>query len=136
MNVFEIHRQIVNDYSQYIRSFINISDPEIERTVKESLSKGRLWPQPLLQFNPAYEQVGRVEDVIASGLLHDDLRYIFKGYSLYRHQRDAIALGVPGTDCSRSAWPPPPRGTTCQEIGQPPGGRHFAWSWRLPPSRS
>ena len=98
MNVFEIHRQIVDDYSRYIRSFINISDPEIEQTVEETLSKGRLWPQPLLQFNPAYEQVGRVEDVIASGLLHGDLQHIFKGYSLYRHQRDAIALGVRGTD--------------------------------------
>lgn len=98
MNVFEIHRQIVEDYSQYIRSFINISDPEIERTVEGALSKGSLWPQPLLQFNPAYEQVGRVEEVIASGLLHDDLRHIFKGYSLYRHQRDAIALGVRGSD--------------------------------------
>ena len=98
MNVFEIHRQIVEDYSQYIRSFINISDPEIEQTVEEALSKGSLWPQPLLQFNPAYEQVGKVEEVIASGLLHDDLRHIFKGYSLYRHQRDAIALGVRGSD--------------------------------------
>lgn len=98
MNVFEIHRQIVDDYSRYIRSFINISDPEIEQTVEESLSQGSLWPQPLLQFNPAYEQVGKVEDAIASGLLHPDLRHIFKGYSLFRHQRDAIALGVRGSD--------------------------------------
>ena len=83
MNVFEIHRQIVDDYSRYIRSFINISDPEIEQTVEESLSQGSLWPQPLLQFNPAYELVGKVEDVIASGLLHPDLRHIFKGYSCF-----------------------------------------------------
>ena len=98
MNVFDTHRQIVDDYAQYIRSFINISDPEIARTVEDSLSEGRLWPEPLLQFNPAYEQVGTIEEVIASGLLHDDVRHIFYGYSLYRHQYQAIKLGVGGTD--------------------------------------
>ena len=41
MNVFNTHRQIVNDYAQYIRSFINISDPEIARKVEDSLSEGR-----------------------------------------------------------------------------------------------
>ena len=98
MNVFDTHRQIVDDYAQYIRSFINISDSEIARTVQDSLSEGRLWPQPLLQFNPAYEQAGTVEEAISAGLLHDDARYIFDGYSLYLHQREAIELGERGTD--------------------------------------
>jgi superfamily II DNA/RNA helicase len=98
MNVFETHRQIVDDYAQYIRSFINIADPEIARKVEASLSEGRLWPQPLLQFNPAYEQAGAVEEIIGSGLLHDDVRHIFGGYSLYRHQCEAIELGVAGND--------------------------------------
>ncbi len=98
MNVFDTHKQIVDDYAQYIRSFINISDPEIAQTVEDSLSEGRLWPQPLLQFNPAYEQAGIVDAVVASGLLHDDVRHIFDGYSLYRHQCEAIELGVGGTD--------------------------------------
>ena len=53
MNVFETHKQIVDDYDQYIRSFINIADPEIAQKVEASLSEGRLWPPPLLQFNPA-----------------------------------------------------------------------------------
>ncbi len=66
MNVFDTHRQIVADYAQYIRSFINISDSEIASTVEASLSEGRLWPQPLLQFNPAYEQAG-TDFVVTSG---------------------------------------------------------------------
>ena len=98
MNVFDTHRQVLDDYRQYITSFINISDPEIRRVVDESLDEGRLWPAPLLQFNPAYEQVGDIEEIAASGLLHDDCHRIFEGYSLYRHQRDAIELGVAGTD--------------------------------------
>ena len=51
LNVFDTHRQVVQDYARYIRSFINISDPEIAQRVEDSLSEGRLWPQPLLQFN-------------------------------------------------------------------------------------
>ena len=98
MNVFKTHKQIMGDYEQYIRSFINISDQRIKQKVEESLSEGRLWPQPLLQFNPAYEQVGTVEQVVDSGLLHDDVRHIFQGYFLYRHQHQAIELGVKGTD--------------------------------------
>ena len=66
MNVFDTHRQIVADYARYIRSFINISDQAIEHTVEDSLSEGRLWPQPLLQFNPAYEQAGHSANLLSS----------------------------------------------------------------------
>ena len=31
-------------------------------------------------------------------MLHEDVRHIFDGYSLYRHQHQAIELGVVGTD--------------------------------------
>ena len=55
MNVFETHARIVNDYARYIRSFINIADSAIRETVAAALAEGKLWPQPLLQFNPAYE---------------------------------------------------------------------------------
>ena len=98
MNVFDTHREIVADYARYIRSFININDPEIEQQVNQSLSERRLWPQPLLQFNPDYEKVGSIKDVVATGLLHGDLEHVFEGYELYRHQRDAMRLGVAGTD--------------------------------------
>ena len=98
MNVFQTHREIVDDYDKYIHSFINISDPEIEHQVKRSLSEGRLWPQPLLQFNPDYEKVGSIADIVATGLLHPDLEHVFEGYELYRHQRDAMKLGVDDTD--------------------------------------
>jgi len=98
MNIFDTHRKIIEGYSDYIRSFINISDPEIRQRVDDSLSDGLLWPQPLLQFNPAYEMAGSVEDVINAGLLHDDTRYIFKNYSLYYHQYQALELSKDGND--------------------------------------
>ena len=60
MNVLETHKQVVTDYSTYIRSFLNILDPVIRARVEEKLDEGRLWPEPLLQFNPAFELAGSV----------------------------------------------------------------------------
>jgi ATP-dependent helicase YprA (DUF1998 family) len=98
MNVFDLHDHVVGDYASYIRSFINIADPAISKKVLSELSEGKLWPDPLLQFNPAYEQVGSVESVAQSGVLHPAMPDIFRGYTLYRHQLEAIRLGVADKD--------------------------------------
>src|SRR5947209_11345743 len=98
MNVFDTHAKIVGDYASYIGSFINIADSEIRLKVDASLKEGTLWPDPLLQFNPAYEQAGSVKDIAQTGLLHHAMPDIFKGYYLYRHQLEAIRLGVEGKD--------------------------------------
>jgi superfamily II DNA/RNA helicase len=98
MNVFQTHADIIGDYSSYIRSFISISDPEIRENVNLELSQGKLWPEPLLQFNPSFEMYGSLDDLVASGTLHTDIRDIFKGYKLYHHQVEAIRLGTAGKD--------------------------------------
>ena len=98
MNIFETHRKVIDDYANYIRSFINISDEEIALKVEDSLAEGRLWPQPLLHFNPAYEQVGKIDEVTLREGLHKDFPHIFEGYSLYRHQCEALSLGKQGKD--------------------------------------
>ena len=98
MNVFDIHRQVVDDYASYIGSFINIADPAIRAKVHQDLSEGKLWPEPLLQFNPAYEIVGKIDDIAKQGVVHTDLADVFKGYSLYRHQVEAIRLGTTERD--------------------------------------
>ena len=102
MNVIETHSRIIDDYETYIRSFLNIADPAIRLLVESELGKGKLWPEPLLQFNPSFEMAGRVEDLIsdkaAPNGLHPEIANIFKGYSLYRHQVDAIRLGTANRD--------------------------------------
>jgi superfamily II DNA/RNA helicase len=98
MNVFETHAKIVGDYASYIRSFINIADPGIRRAVDAALAEGKLWPEPLLQFNPSYEMVGTVAEIAQTGVLHGAVTNIFKGYSLYRHQLEAIRLGTADLD--------------------------------------
>lgn len=98
MNIFKIHAQIVKDYKTYIRSFLNIADPKVKSLVESELEKGKLWPEPLLQFNPSFEIAGSIEEVVKSGVLHSEISDIFKGYSLYKHQLDAIRLGIIGKD--------------------------------------
>ena len=98
MNVFETHSRIIGDYASYIRSFINISDPAIREAVDLALAEGKLWPQPLLQFNPSYEMAGDIREVVKAGVLDGAVTDIFKGYSLYRHQLEAIKLGTAGQD--------------------------------------
>jgi ATP-dependent helicase YprA (DUF1998 family) len=98
MNVFQTHADIVSDYATYIRSFLKIDDPAIRHTVEEALNQGKLWPEPLLQFNPSFEMYGSLEKLAQAGDIHTDIRDIFKGYSLYKHQVDAIRLGTSGRD--------------------------------------
>ena len=98
MNVFQTHADIIGDYSSYIRSFISIADPEIRKVVNRELSRGKLWPEPLLQFNPSFEMFGSLDDLVKASTLHPDIRDIFKGYKLYHHQVAAIRLGTSGQD--------------------------------------
>jgi superfamily II DNA/RNA helicase len=98
MNVFDTHAKIISDYASYIHSFVNIADEQISQTVDAALAEGKLWPQPLLQFNPSYEMAGSVADIARTNVLHEAVTDIFKGYSLYRHQLEAIKLGTSGRD--------------------------------------
>ena len=98
MNVFHTHASIIEDYSSYIRSFISIADSDIRQVVDRALSTGKLWPEPLLQFNPSFEMFGGLEKLIESKTLHEAIGDIFKGYKLYHHQVEAIRLGTSGKD--------------------------------------
>ena len=98
MNVFDTHAKIVSDYARYISSFIDIADQKIKETVEAELAKRKLWPQPLLQFNPAYAMAGSVTKIAKDGVLHEAVTDIFKDYQLYHHQLEAIKLGTAGRD--------------------------------------
>jgi ATP-dependent helicase YprA (DUF1998 family) len=98
MNILEVQGRIIDEYAQYTRSFIEIADDTIRSSVNEHLDKKHFWPDPLLQFNPAYKSAGSIAELIESGLLHRDAKDIFSGYSLYQHQREAIELGLKKRD--------------------------------------
>ena len=98
MEIFKLHSDIMGDYKSYIESFVNIQDKDIAQTVKDELSSGKLWPKPLIQFNPSFESYGSIEELTSDGTLQPELKAIFKGYDLYKHQVEAIRLGAKNRD--------------------------------------
>jgi ATP-dependent helicase YprA (DUF1998 family) len=107
MDVFRIRNQLVSDYSDYIRSFINIQDEIISKRVEEELEGGLLWPQPLIQLNPFFEPGENIEQLVKEGVLHNECTRIFrkgkdKGVgspiNLYRHQSEAIRIARGGNN--------------------------------------
>ena len=94
MNIFKIHEDIISDYSSYISSFLDISDDDIREKVSQYFEQKKLWPQALIQFNPAFEVSGNINDVVNQGILHEKMKYVFPDYSLYRHQVEALKLGT------------------------------------------
>ena len=59
MDVFDLRRNLVSDYRDYIRSFIKIRDPWIKGFVDDFLGAEGFWPEPLLQLNPTFSPGAR-----------------------------------------------------------------------------
>ena len=55
MNVFDLNSRLIEDYSSYIRSFIQIRDERINQFTQECLDHGLLWPELLIQLNPSFQ---------------------------------------------------------------------------------
>ena len=106
MNVFDLRDRLVGDYASYISSFIQIRDERIKSYVDQQLNAGLLWPEPLIQLNPAFLSVHSVEDLVDEGFLHKTCKSIFRRKSennhtgitlqLHKHQEDAIRVSQSG----------------------------------------
>ena len=94
MDALSLHSKILDGYKDYIKSFIDIHDDDIREKVEESLRTRKLWPEPLIQFNPSFEKQGSVASLVADGTLHEEVGRVFKGFSLYSHQIEAMRLGA------------------------------------------
>jgi ATP-dependent helicase YprA (DUF1998 family) len=100
MSIFDLHASVLQDYQRYVQSFFSISDEAILECVERKLlEESVLWPDALIQLNPAYQQAETVDQLAASGLLLPATADIFRtgnGYPmrLYQHQRDAIDLAA------------------------------------------
>jgi superfamily II DNA/RNA helicase len=98
MQVFSLQSRIINQYKSFLESFIRIKNTAIREQVENAMKEGKLLPEPLLQFNPAYENGGSIEDLCHQNILEPRLADILTGYTLYRHQLEAINLGSAGKD--------------------------------------
>ncbi|XAM01600.1 DEAD/DEAH box helicase [Phycisphaeraceae bacterium D3-23] len=106
MDVFDLHKQVITDYSDYTKSFIRIRDDRIKKAVDEAVDHGLLWPDPLLQLNPAFEHGDTIDDLVREGVLDEECGQIFriktdqdqvgKPLRLHRHQSESIRIAARG----------------------------------------
>jgi ATP-dependent helicase YprA (DUF1998 family) len=101
MNIFNFRDGLIDDYAEYIASFINVRDERIRDYIDEKLKAGVLWPQPLIQLNPSFEPGAFVEDLVREGVLHQGCAEVFRRSKketgglplrLHTHQEEAIRV--------------------------------------------
>ncbi len=102
--MFDLRKQLVDDFSEYIRSFLKVRDVQIQDYLEDELRRGALWPEPLLSLNPTFEPGGLVANIPS---LHAKCESIFRrqkseadpigqSMSLYKHQVQAIDRAIKG----------------------------------------
>jgi ATP-dependent helicase YprA (DUF1998 family) len=106
LDVFRLRDEVVHGYADYVRSFLNIADPQIKGYVEERLAEGRLWPEALVQLNPAFEPGASIDELVEVGLLHQEMARVFRRAKdanpggeplrLHRHQEDAVRVAHTG----------------------------------------
>jgi len=99
MDILNFHKKLINNYKAYIQNFLNIKDPRILDFVDSEIDNKKLWPEPLVQFNPTFEKGRPLSALVKEGHLHIELDNIFSGIRfLYKHQEEAILLGASGRE--------------------------------------
>lgn len=96
MNAIETHKEVIDNYRSYLKSFLSIRDEKIKNQVEKAFNSDGFLPEPLIQFNPEYEKAQPLKKLGDSGYLSKELPRVFGNFKLYRHQYDAIEQGVKG----------------------------------------
>jgi hypothetical protein len=90
LDIFDLRNQIIDDYHNYIDSFLNIRDRQVKAFVDAELKQGKLWQDPLIQLNPAYKRGASIAELIAGEVLHPDCGKYFRNFQFYHHQSQAF----------------------------------------------
>jgi hypothetical protein len=99
-NVFTFRDRLIDEYSEFSRSFTRIAADDILIEVRRQYDAGRYWPEPLIQINPNYQRKGTVQHLARDGVLHPVCAEIFQvgktdgnpqPLHLYAHQLEALA---------------------------------------------
>src|SRR5439155_1159279 len=84
-----------------IESFVRIRDSRIDSYVRHEFDSGVLWPESILQLNPAYEPGPTLDELALQGVLLPETARFFRRLDgspvrLYRHQQQAIEIARRG----------------------------------------
>jgi ATP-dependent helicase YprA (DUF1998 family) len=105
MDIFRYREDLIGDYSAYVKGFLEVRDVEVENFITSRLDAGSLWPEPLVQLNPAFVQGATIDELVDQKRLHPTCREIFRrgktvehplGAPLRLHQHQEKAL-----DCAQ-----------------------------------
>ena len=95
MDVFDLDRNLVDDYARFARSFTQIRASDIATQVEAIYATHRFWPEPLISLNPNFERDVDIAALAAEGSLHPHTAAVFRDrgtpLTLYRHQAQAVA---------------------------------------------
>jgi len=94
MDAFLTHEKVIKDYRSYLSSFLSIQDERIKLEVEEAFNDDGFLPEPLVQFNPAFEKGKTLTSLVDEGKIHPDLPKVFGTYSLFKHQVEALEAGI------------------------------------------
>ncbi|HNY22929.1 MAG TPA: hypothetical protein PKO22_12355, partial [Treponemataceae bacterium] len=73
IDIFAFHRKVMDKYQSFSKSFLDIDDPQIEAALQDEGRLKTMWPDPLIQFNPSYEQGASAESLVSEGVLTRDM---------------------------------------------------------------
>lgn len=109
MDVFDIHRKLIDDYRNFTEGGTIIRDERIKEFVEKDLDAKSQWPDPWLSLNPFFASGGTLLELTTEGLLHSECARIFQARKteggtvcdgrplmLHRHQRQAIDAAQSG----------------------------------------
>lgn len=107
MDIFGVHRELIDDYKSFTTSAVVPRDPRIKQYVADELAEGKQWPEPWLSLNPTFAAGGSIDELVAEDLLHPECAKIFRPkrdiadpgarpITLHRHQREAVEAARSG----------------------------------------
>ena len=107
MDVFEVRDKVIDDYRSFTTASIDIKDARLKDYYQSELDRDRQWPEPWISLNPAFQPGGRIDELVAEGILHPDCDPIFRvknriddvgraPITLHRHQREAVEVAKTG----------------------------------------
>ncbi|MFF3005983.1 protein kinase [Kitasatospora sp. NPDC057940] len=109
MDVFGIHRTLIDEYERFTKGATVVRDGRIAGFIEDDLAGKSQWPDPWLSLNPFFADGGQVTDLVRDGILDPKCAEIFQAdkkktsprpdgrpLTFHRHQREAIEAAQAG----------------------------------------
>ncbi|MCF8608899.1 DEAD/DEAH box helicase [Gordonia sp. HY285] len=107
MDVFSVHQRMVDDYTSFTTSSVDVREARLAQHVDELIARGDQTPEPWLSLNPLFATGGSITELARDGLLHEECDRIFRPkaavddpgdrtITLHQHQREAVEIAQSG----------------------------------------